>query len=216
MFQLTAFYAAPTRPAEFDEHYSTVHIEIVRRLPGLRHATVNWPRQDADGDPAPYHLVAVLYWDDRASALDALASPAGIAAATGARNLECAQRFTIFATSEEVVPFSEVRPGTEVCGVLGLYEKPADPIAFRRHYEQTHSVLAAKMPLQMAFTVNWTAHEAGEQEPRYHLIGNQEWATHQDFDLCLESAEAAAAIADLETFADAGMTILSCRSLIVV
>jgi uncharacterized protein (TIGR02118 family) len=214
MFQVTAFYEAPTKPDDFDQHYSTVHVELIRRLPGLRHATANWP---VSGDEPPrYHQVAVMYWDDRESAFAALASPAGRAAAEDAQNLQCENTFKIFAHSEPVIPFTTFAPGSEVCGVLGLYRKPADPAAFRAHYERTHCRLAAKMPKQAAFTVNWTTSEASGSPPRYHLIGNQEWASQEDFDFCIQSGEATAAVADLDNFADAGITILASRSTVVI
>ncbi len=216
MFQVSVFYQSPSDPVGFDEHYSTVHREIVSRLPGLRHATINWPQPAPDAKPAPYHVVTVLYWDDRESALRALAGPVGQEAAADTETLPRADSFTVFAESEAKVPFTKFEEGLEICGVLGLYAKPADEGSFRRHYDQTHSVLAAKMPRQAAFTVSWTTTAPDGTVPPYHLIGNQEWKTQEDLEFCLASPEAAAAIADLGTFADGGMTMLLCRTLVVV
>ena len=215
MFQISAFYRSPSDPAVFDGHYSTVHREIVSRLPGLRHATINWPEPTPDAEAAPYYLITLMYWDDRETALSSLAGPVGHEAAADVKNLPHAESFTTFAASDAMVPFTELSPGTEIRGVLGLYGEPSDEAGFRSHYEQTHRVLAAKMPRQAAFTVNWTVPGPDGAVPPYYLIGNQEWKTQEDLEFCLASPEAAAAIADLDSFVDGGMTMLSCRTLVV-
>lgn len=216
MFQISAFYRAPSDPAVFDRHYSTVHREIVGRLPGLRHATINWPEPTPDAEAPPYHLVTLMYWDDRETALSALAGPVGQEAAADEKNLPDAETFTVFADSDAMLPFTVFPSGIEIRGVLGLYGEPGDEAGFRSHYDKTHRVLAAKMPRQAAFTVNWTVSGPDGAVPPYHLIGNQEWKTQEDIEFCLASPEAAAAIADLDTFVDGGMTMLSCRALVVV
>jgi uncharacterized protein (TIGR02118 family) len=119
------------------------------------------------------------------------------------------------AAGAALVPFTGFPPGTEIRGVLGLYARPADEAAFRSHYERTHSVLAARMPRQAAFTVSWTVPGPDGTAAPYYLIGNQEWRTRADLEFCLASPQAAAAIADLGNFAGAGMTMLSCRTLVV-
>jgi uncharacterized protein (TIGR02118 family) len=187
----------------------------VSRLPGLRHATINWPQAAPDAEPTPYHLVTIMYWDDRESALAALVGPVGREATADAANLPRAGSFNTFAVSDAKLPFTAFDPGLEICGVLGLYGKPTDETSFRAHYVETHSVLAAKMPRQAAFTVSWTTRGPDGVVPPYHLIGNQEWRTQEDLEFCLGSPEAAAAIADLDNFVDGGMTILSCRTLVV-
>ena len=216
MFQVCAFYRPPSDPAAFDSRDATVHRDILGRLPGLKHATINWPRAASDTEPAPFHLVTVMYWDDRESALAALASPAGRQAAADAQQFPHADSFTTFATSHEMVPFTRFAAGTEICGVLGLYGKPKDERAFRDHYETTHGVLAAKMPRQAAFTVSWTMPGPDGSVPPYHLIGNQQWKSQDDFEFCLGSPEAEAAIADLDNFAGGEMTMLSCRTVVVI
>jgi uncharacterized protein (TIGR02118 family) len=75
-----------------------------------------------------------------------------------------------------------------------------------------HSELAAKMPGQTGFTVSWTEAAADGTPAPYYLIGVQEWPTQDSLDQALGSPETAAAIADLENFADAGMSMLLCRS----
>jgi uncharacterized protein (TIGR02118 family) len=217
MFQVAAFYRSHNDPVALDEHYSTVHREILSRLPDLRHATINWPRPTLDGEASPYHLVTLMYWDDQASALAALAGPVGQEAAADARTLPQADCEISFAVSDPKVPLTAFAPGSEICGVLGLYEAPTDEDGFRAHYEQTHSVLAAKMPRQVAFIVSWTVPGLDGGAPRYFLIGNQEWCTDEDLEFCIDSPEAAAAIADLQNFdfVDGGMTMLTCRTLVV-
>jgi len=114
------------------------------------------------------------------------------------------------------VPLTPFHPGSEIRGVLGLYEKPADEASFRDHYESAHSPLAEKMPRQAAFVVNWTTPAPDGTSAPYYLIGNQEWANQQDLEFCLASPEARAAIADLDEFVGGnGMTMLACRTLVI-
>jgi uncharacterized protein (TIGR02118 family) len=217
MFQVCDFYPMPSDSLAFDEHYSTTHRSFLSRLPGLRHATINWPDSGPDAESAPFHAVTVLYWDDGESAIAALGGTLGPEAAVDPTGLPPTDSFTTFGIADVKVPFTEFTPGTSIRGLLGLYAKPLDENGFRSHYENTHSVLAAKMPRQAAFVVSWTTPGRDGATPPYYLIGNQEWGNQEDLDFCLASPEAAAAIADLDNFVDGdGTTILACRTLIVV
>ena len=63
MYRLTVEYDAPADPAAFDTRYTTEHVPLVRKLPGLRRFTLSHP---TGGDGTPY-LVADLWWDDEAA-----------------------------------------------------------------------------------------------------------------------------------------------------
>ena len=67
MYQLTALYNHPEKPAAFDRHYDTVHAPLARKIPGLLRYTVSRPGPDAASTIAPYHLVAVLDFADEAA-----------------------------------------------------------------------------------------------------------------------------------------------------
>jgi len=67
LFQLTALYNHPEDPAAFDKHYTEVHAEIAKKIPGLLRYTISHPGPDAEGNKAAYYLVAVLDFPDEAT-----------------------------------------------------------------------------------------------------------------------------------------------------
>lgn len=67
MYQLTALYNHPEDPAAFDKHYTEVHAEIAKKIPGLLRYTISHPGADPEGNKPPYYLVAVLDFADEAS-----------------------------------------------------------------------------------------------------------------------------------------------------
>lgn len=75
-FQLTVLYNHPEDPEAFDAHYDNVHIPLAAKLPGLRSYTVSRPVA-LGGERPPYHLIAVLTFDDEAAFNAAMASEAG-------------------------------------------------------------------------------------------------------------------------------------------
>lgn len=75
--QLTAVYAPPDDPAQFDSYYDDVHIPLVKTLPGLRGFSVQRPAANSDDSSPAYHLIAVLTFDDEAALSTALTSPEG-------------------------------------------------------------------------------------------------------------------------------------------
>jgi uncharacterized protein (TIGR02118 family) len=79
MYQLTVLHDIPADAAAFDEYYRSVHLPLTQKLPGLRRFTVAQPAA-VEGSPAPYHVVAILEWDDEQSYLASMASLEGQAA----------------------------------------------------------------------------------------------------------------------------------------
>ncbi|WP_240157685.1 EthD family reductase [Pseudonocardia broussonetiae] len=67
MYQLTALYNHPEDPAAFDKHYTEVHAEIAKKIPGILRYTISHPGPGPEGDKPPYYLVAVLDFADEAS-----------------------------------------------------------------------------------------------------------------------------------------------------
>jgi|HubBroStandDraft_1064217.scaffolds.fasta_scaffold19623_4 uncharacterized protein (TIGR02118 family) len=78
--KLIVIYDRPDDPKAFFEHYETVHIPLVKRLPGLRSFVLNRVTADlTDGQP-PYALIAEMTFDDHASFDAAMSSPENQAA----------------------------------------------------------------------------------------------------------------------------------------
>ena len=75
MARFVAMYDRPSDVEAFDRHYREVHVPLARQLPGLRRYTVSRDATAVIGEP--YHLVAMLDWDDRESLDAALGSEAG-------------------------------------------------------------------------------------------------------------------------------------------
>ncbi|GHK05871.1 EthD family reductase [Streptomyces sp. NPDC003753] len=80
-----ALCETPADPAAFDRHYHSVHIPLVRRLPGLRRYTIGRDLVAVRGG-APYYLVAELEWDTMDELQAAFASPEGPAASFSAEH----------------------------------------------------------------------------------------------------------------------------------
>lgn len=79
MIKLIALYRKPDDVEAFERHYFEVHAPLASKMPGLRRMEV----ARITGSPAgksDYHLVAELYFDDRAAGDAAMASPEGRAA----------------------------------------------------------------------------------------------------------------------------------------
>jgi uncharacterized protein (TIGR02118 family) len=77
LFQLTALYNHPEDADAFDRHYDNVHAPLANTIPGLVRFTVSRPGSDADGNPPPYHLVAVLDFEDEAAFGAGMSGPEG-------------------------------------------------------------------------------------------------------------------------------------------
>ncbi len=218
MYQISAFYQHPRDPAAFDDYVITEYSRIAARIPGLIHLTLNWPQPGDNGSTPPFHLVSLMYWEDKDAVGAALAGPAAVQAADGASKFLDTRPLVIHAEGPAKVPFVLLAPGTpgEIRSILGLYAVPRDPAGFDEHYRNVHSELAAKMPGLAGFTVSWTEAAPDGTRAPYYLIGVQEWPTQDSLDMALSSPETEAAIADLDNFADAGMSMLLCRSTRVV
>lgn len=93
--------------------------------------------------------------------------------------------------------------------LTALYNHPEDRAAFDRHYDQTHAVLAAKLPGLRTFTVSRPGATADGTASPYHLIATLVFADEDAFNTAMGGAAGQAAVADLSTFAGAGVTMLS-------
>jgi len=89
MPRLVVLYSAPEDTEAFDAHYRDVHAPIVQRYPNLRDLRLTRPLGVA-GRPAPFHLMAEMYFDTPADLDAALMSEAGAASARDLRNFASA------------------------------------------------------------------------------------------------------------------------------
>lgn len=81
MARLLVLYRTPKDAAVFDRHYFGTHVPIAKKIPGLRKYEVSAGPVLTPAGPSPFHLIAILHFDDLASIQKAFASPEGQAAA---------------------------------------------------------------------------------------------------------------------------------------
>ena len=77
---------------------------------------------------------------------------------------------------------------------LALYETPADPEAFGRHYREVHIPLARQLPALRRYTVGGQA--AAVRGAAYYLIAELEWDTMEELHAAFASPAGRATAAD--------------------
>ncbi|MEV0614345.1 EthD family reductase [Nonomuraea sp. NPDC050404] len=92
--------------------------------------------------------------------------------------------------------------------LIVLYNHPESASAFDKHYDETHSQLAARMPGVRAYTTMRPAATGGDR-PAYHLVAVLTFDDEKSFNTAAASEEGKAAVADLANFAGAGVTLLT-------
>jgi uncharacterized protein (TIGR02118 family) len=78
---------------------------------------------------------------------------------------------------------------------LVLYETPADPAAFDRHYREVHLPLARRLPGLRRYTVGGEATGVRGGEP-CHLVAELEWDTMEELRAAFASPEGRACAED--------------------
>jgi uncharacterized protein (TIGR02118 family) len=78
---------------------------------------------------------------------------------------------------------------------LALYEKPADPDTFDRHYREVHIPLGRRLPGLRRYTVARDVTAVRGGEPSY-LVAELEWETMDDLRAAFDSPEGRATAAD--------------------
>ena len=81
MAKLVVLYKKPKNAEAFDKHYSSVHIPLAKKVPGLKKYDISTGEVGAPAGPSGIHLVATLYFDSLDAIKAGLASPQGQAAA---------------------------------------------------------------------------------------------------------------------------------------
>jgi uncharacterized protein (TIGR02118 family) len=77
---------------------------------------------------------------------------------------------------------------------LALYETPADPGAFGRHYREVHIPLARQLPALRRYTLGGDA--AAVRGAPYYLVAELEWDSMEDLRAAFASPEGRATADD--------------------
>jgi uncharacterized protein (TIGR02118 family) len=83
---------------------------------------------------------------------------------------------------------------------LALYETPADPVAFDRHYREVHIPLGFRLPGLRRYTVS--KDEAAVRGERYYLVAELDWDTMDDLRAAFASPAGRATAADAAQLAE--------------
>ena len=82
---LTVCYGHPTDPAAFDDHYTSTHVPLANKIPGLTSYTYRHCAS-LDDYPPPYYLLAELSFPSQEALGAALSSPEAQAAVADVPN----------------------------------------------------------------------------------------------------------------------------------
>ena len=90
--------------------------------------------------------------------------------------------------------------------LFAFYQKPADEVAFWKHYNEIHTPLVNRLPGIKSFTVNRvTGSPMGE--PPCWLVVEMAWADGESFGKAMQSPENAAAAEDAAKMAPGLVTL---------
>ena len=89
-----------------------------------------------------------------------------------------------------------------------LYNPPADPELFDKHYDEVHTPLLAKLPNLEALTVVRPLPGPDGEKPAYHLIASLTFPSPQALQEAMASPEGQAAQEDIPNVAKDGVTTL--------
>lgn len=81
MARIVALYNTPKDPAAFDRYYETRHVEIARKMPGLRSIELSKGQIMTPTGPSTYHRIGTLRFDSWDALQKAVSSPEGQATA---------------------------------------------------------------------------------------------------------------------------------------
>jgi uncharacterized protein (TIGR02118 family) len=86
MAQLVVMYKTPRDATAFDKYYAEKHAPLAKKLPGLRKFEVSKGPVVTPAGPSPYHLIAMLSFDNLAALQSAFGSAEGQAAGADVQN----------------------------------------------------------------------------------------------------------------------------------
>lgn len=93
--------------------------------------------------------------------------------------------------------------------LFACYSPPADPEAFDRHYDETHSHLGLALPGLRSFTGTKPGPGPDGAPAPYYFIAVLTFDDDEALASALAGAEGAAAVADLANFAGAGVDLMT-------
>ena len=79
MSKVIVLYPKPADPAQFDTHFRTVHMPLVKKMPGLRSFSFG-PASGLDLAPGAFFWCFIGTFDSHQAILDAFGTPEGQAA----------------------------------------------------------------------------------------------------------------------------------------
>ena len=79
--KLVVMYTQPEDPAAFDEHYFSVHVPLVQKIPGLQRTETGKVAAALDGGEQTYYRITELFFADDAAMGAGFGSPEGSATA---------------------------------------------------------------------------------------------------------------------------------------
>ena len=85
MHVLTVCYGHPTDPGAFDAHYTSTHVPLAEKIPGMSSFTYRHVAS-LDASPPPYYLIAELSFPSQEALGAAMSSPEGRAASADVPN----------------------------------------------------------------------------------------------------------------------------------
>ena len=92
--------------------------------------------------------------------------------------------------------------------LIVMYKTPTDADTFDAYYRETHIPLAKKLPGLRGYDISTGPVSSPGGASAYHLVAILRFDDMASLQAALGSPEGAAAVADLEVFATAGVDIL--------
>ncbi|MGH7728639.1 MAG: EthD family reductase [Vulcanimicrobiaceae bacterium] len=100
--------------------------------------------------------------------------------------------------------------------LIALYGQPTDKAAFDAHYVPKHVPLAKKIPGLRSYAISNGPVTGPDGSPApYYLVADLRFDSRSALQTALGSPEAAAAVADVATFASGGITLLTYEDRVV-
>src|SRR5260370_31092580 len=67
MAEVVVMYKTPKDTPAFDKHYTETHIPLAKKIPGLKQFRVSQGPVATPAGPSPFHLIAMLSFDNLAA-----------------------------------------------------------------------------------------------------------------------------------------------------
>ena len=102
-YRMTIAYRQPSDPKAFDAYYQEKHLALAAQIPDVVRFTAG-RTESPDGTVPEYYQLAEVVFASRESALSALHSPEGLAAAADIKNFADNGAAMFFSEEEVAVP----------------------------------------------------------------------------------------------------------------